>query len=260
VPGQQLNQSLIRGLNVIKAFSSERPALTLTDVAEITELDKATARRFLLTLIHEGYVRQAGRLFALTPKVLEIGFRYLSALSIPEIVQPHLESLTAEIGEATTVAILDGWDMVWVAGVSTGRIMQVGVSVGTRYPAQRTAMGRVLLASRSDEEVDRFLKWLAEQSSYAEADRIGEAIRDARDRDYATTDSELEAGLRSIAVPIRRGGPNGPVVAAMNASSIHPDMNVDKLVSVALEPLRATAHRVGLQLSTVSLPASLTSP
>jgi IclR family pca regulon transcriptional regulator len=257
VSGQQLNQSLIRGLNVIRAFSAEHPVLTLTEVATIAELDKATARRFLLTLIHEGYVRQTGRSFTLTPKVLEIGFRYLSALSIPEVVMPHLEELTGEIGEATTAAILDGWEMVWVAGVSTGRIMHMGVSVGTRYPAQRTAMGRVLLAFQPEAEIERFLEGLSGAADDGEAARIGDAIRAARADGYAATDSELEVGLRSIAVPVHRGGRNGPVVAAINASSVHPEMTIDRLRDVALEPLRVSAHRIGLEMSTLPFPQLL---
>ena len=143
----QYVQSLARGLAVIRAFDTEHPKMTLTEVAARTELTRATARRFLHTLVELGYVRTDGKIFALTAKVLQLGYAYLSGLSLPQLAQPHLEELSLELGESTSAAVLEGTDIAYIARVSTRRIMTVGITVGTRFPAYATSMGRVLLAA-----------------------------------------------------------------------------------------------------------------
>ncbi len=145
--GSDFVQSLERGLAVIKAFDSTNPELTLSEVAREAGLTRAAARRFLLTLIDLGYVRVEGRLFALRPRVLELGYAYLSSLTLPELAQPHMEELVARIHESCSVSVLDGNEVVYVARVPTHRIMRVAISVGTRFPAFATSMGRVLLAA-----------------------------------------------------------------------------------------------------------------
>ena len=144
-------QSLQRGLAVIRAFDADDPALTLSDVAKATGLAPATARRFVLTLVELGYMRAEGRLFRLSPRVLELGRPYLSSLTLPEIALPHLRDFVADVRESSSLAILDGSDIVYVAHVAAKRIMSVSVSVGTRDPAFATSLGRVLLAGQSDE-------------------------------------------------------------------------------------------------------------
>ena len=139
-------QSLERGLAVIRVFGAETPELRLSDVARATGLTRATARRFLLTLVRLGYVRQDGSNFSLRPRVLELGYAYLSALSLPEVAHPHMESLVAEVNESSSIAVLDDLDIVYVARVPTQRIMSITIAVGTRLPAYATSMGRVLLA------------------------------------------------------------------------------------------------------------------
>ena len=140
-------QSLERGLAVIRAFGADDPELTLSDVARRTDLTRAAARRFLLTLVDLGYVRSDGKHFALTPRVLELGYAYLSSLSLPEIAEPHLERLAAQVRESSSVSVLDGDEIVYVGRVPTSRIMRVSINVGTRFPAYATSMGRVLLAA-----------------------------------------------------------------------------------------------------------------
>src|SRR5579875_457972 len=135
-------QSLDRGLAVIRAFDAQHPELTLSDVARATGLTRAAARRFLHTLVELGYVRSDGRLFALRPKILELGYAYLSSLSLPEIALPHLEQLVERVHESSSVSVLDGDEVVYVARVPTKRIMAVSISVGTRFPAYATSMGR----------------------------------------------------------------------------------------------------------------------
>src|SRR5665647_13762 len=137
-------QSLERGLAVIKAFDAEDRELTLSDVARKTGLTRAAARRFLHTLVTLGYVRSDKRMFSMRPRVLELGYAYLSGLSLPEVAQPHLEELTAAVHESTSISVLDGDMVVYVARVAAKRIMAVGITVGTRFPAYATSMGRVL--------------------------------------------------------------------------------------------------------------------
>src|SRR5919202_3507385 len=144
--GAHFVQSLERGLAVIRAFSAERPQLTLSEVARATGLDRAAARRFLLTLADLGYVHSDGRSFMLAPRVLELGYAYLSSISLPEVAEPHMERLVADVHESSSVSVLDGDDIVYVARVPVSRIMTVSINVGTRFPAYATSMGRVLLA------------------------------------------------------------------------------------------------------------------
>src|SRR4051794_23692642 len=148
--GTHFVQSLERGLAVIRAFDAEAPELTLSDVARRTGMSRAAARRFLLTLADLGYVRTDGRQFSLSPRVLELGYAYLSSLSLPEVAEPHLEALVAEVRESSSMSVLDGGDIVYVARVPVSRIMTVAINVGTRFPAYATSMGRVMLAGLSD--------------------------------------------------------------------------------------------------------------
>jgi len=156
--GSTYVQSLARGLAVIRAFGADRPRLSLSDVARATDLTRASARRFLLTLESEGYVRARDGLFELTPRVLELGFSYLSAQSLPEVAQPHLETLSHTVGESSSASILDGTDIVYIARVPTRRIMSVGITIGTRFPAYVTSMGRVLLAFASADDRETYFE------------------------------------------------------------------------------------------------------
>ena len=149
-------QSLERGLSVIRVLNVPAPGLTLTDVAREAGLTRAAARRFLLTLVDLGYVRCKDRRFSLTPSVLELGYSFLSSLTLPEIAQPHLRDLVQRVHESSSVSVLDGTDVVYVAREPTQRIMTVAIAVGTRFPAYATSMGRVLLAGLDDAELDAF--------------------------------------------------------------------------------------------------------
>ncbi|WP_181783201.1 IclR family transcriptional regulator domain-containing protein [Pseudonocardia pini] len=212
-------QSLARGLAVIKAFNVDRPAQTLSDVARATGLTRAAARRFLLTLAELGYVRTDGRLFTLTPRVLELGYSYLSALSLPEVAEPHLEELVQVVHESASLAVLDGSDVVYVARVATSRIMTVSITIGTRFPAYATALGRVLLAALPPAELARRLgdpRPLTDRT-VAEPGALRDLLGDVRAAGYCIVDQELEEGLRSVAVPIRDA--TGRVVAAANVST-----------------------------------------
>jgi IclR family pca regulon transcriptional regulator len=214
-------QSLERGLAVICAFDAEHPELTLSEVARATALTRAAARRFLHTLVELGYVRTDGRLFSLRPRVLQLGYAYLSSLTLPEVAEPHLEQLVATVRESSSVSVLDRDEVVYVARVPTKRIMTVAISVGTRFPAYATSMGRVLLAGQSDAWIEEYLasvnlQPLSRYTVTKPARLRAELIR-VRERGWALVDQELEEGLRAVAAPIRDG--TGEVVAAVNISS-----------------------------------------
>src|SRR5262245_22869596 len=155
--GPDFVQSLERGLAVIRAFDGTHHELTLSDVAAATGVTRAAARRFLLTLTELGYVRSDGRYFSLSPRVLELGYAYLSSLSLPEVAEPHLEALVVEVNESSSVSVLDGSDVVYVARVPSSRIMTVAISVGTRFPSYATSMGRVLRACQPEDDLDAYL-------------------------------------------------------------------------------------------------------
>jgi IclR family pca regulon transcriptional regulator len=243
-------QSLERGLAVIRAFDGDHPQLTLSDVARRTGLTRAAARRFLHTLVELGYVRSDGRLFSLRPRVLELGYAYLSGLSLPEVAQPHMEQLVAQVGESCSISVLDGDDVVYVARVSTKRIMTVAISVGTRFPAYATSMGRVLLAAQPREVRAAYLRTVVLKPltpfTITDPAHLAVTLDSVALQGFALLDQELEEGLRSIAVPIHDR--DGAVVAAMNISASARRSTPSAIRSDLLPPLQATAREIELDL------------
>ena len=213
-------QSLERGLMVIRAFDEENRELALSDVARATGLTRAAARRFLLTLVALGYVHFDGKLFSLRPRVLELGFAYLSSLTLPEVSQPHMEGLVAKINESSSISVLDDTEVVYVVRVPTRRIMTITIAVGTRLPAYCTSMGRVLLADLAPDVLEERLSRMElrplTSRTVTERGKFLEILDGVRRQGYAMVDQELEDGLRSAAVPIRDA--TGAVVAALNVS------------------------------------------
>lgn len=252
--GAHFVQSLERGLAVIAAFDEMSPELTLSEVARKTGLTRAAARRFLLTLVDLGYVRTDGRLFSLTPRVLELGYAYLSSLSLPEIAEPHLERLVAEIRESSSVSVLDGDDIVYVARVPTSRIMRVSINVGTRFPAYATSMGRVLLAGLPEEELEEYLERVRLRPLTARTITSVSALRTevnrVRSQGWAIVNQELEEGLRSVAVPIRDA--DGRVTAAVNVSAHASRSSMDSIRREILPLLLATAARIETDLQSTA--------
>ncbi len=249
----EIVQSLDRGLSVIRAFGHGRSKLTLTEVATATGLTRAAARRFLLTLAKLGYVRMEGRQFSLRPSVLELGYAYLSGLALPEIAAPHLERLVAEVRESSSISILDGHDIVYVARVPTKRIMRIGISVGTRFPAYATSMGRVLLGGLPDLE-----KYLADvqlepitRSTVTNRDVLREMIVEARMRGYAIVDEELEEGLRSVAVPII--GADGEIIAAVNVAAHASVFSMSTMRTTVLSAVSDAARHIEEDLRTFGI-------
>lgn len=243
-------QSLERGIAVLQVFSRERPALTLSEVARLTGVTRATARRILLTLEKLGHVRSDGRLFSLTPRVLSLGWAYLSSLNLWEVAQPLMEELVEQTKESCSAATLDLPDIVYVARVPTRHIMSIAISVGTRLPASATSMGRVLLSDLPEDELDSFLanyplEPLTDRT-ITDPDVLRKTLADVRKQGWALVDQELEVGLRSIAAPIRRA--DGRTVAALNCSASAPRVSVTELRQRFLPLLLHTAEQISASL------------
>lgn len=243
-------QSLERGIAVIQVFSHEHPALTLSEVARLTGMTRATARRILLTLEKLGHVRSVGRMFSLTPRVLTLGWAYLSSLSLWDVAQPFMQELVERTRESCSAATLDLPDIVYVARVPTSRIMSITLGVGTRLPAFATSMGRVLLADLPDEEFDSFLSSTTLTAltprTITDPERLRAAVAQVRKQGWAVIDEELELGLRSVAAPIRRA--NGRTVAALNVSGSVSRVSLDDLRERILPELLRTAEAISCAL------------
>ncbi|GAB2713221.1 IclR family transcriptional regulator domain-containing protein [Streptomyces bullii] len=243
-------RSFERGLAVIRAFDADRPALTLSEVARACDLTRAAARRFLLTLADLGYVHTDGRFFRLTPRVLELGYSYLAGLTLAQIAEPHLQHLVAQVGESSSLCVLDGDDIVYLARVPTRRIMTVSVTVGTRFPAHLTSVGRVLLAHLPGEELDvrlarTELRPLTPRTITSQSALRAE-LRRVRRQGHALVDQELEEGLRSVAAPVRDR--DGEVVAGVNLAVHAGRTSVEAVRRDLLPHLLATVARIEADL------------
>jgi IclR family transcriptional regulator, pca regulon regulatory protein len=218
--GPDFVEALARGLDVLACFDDRHPRMSLTEIAEATGLARPTARRLLLTLAELGFVRLDEGRFTLTPKVLTLGMAYVGSLGLWEMAQPHLEALVAQTGESSSMAQLDGSDIVYVARVSVPKIITLRVVIGTRFPALQTSQGKVLLAAL---DAGALAATLAEPSRSGlpavpapDAKAVEDELRTIRARGWALADEELAPGIRSVAVPVRDGC--GEVRAAMNVT------------------------------------------
>lgn len=239
-------QSLQRGLAVIRAFDGDASGLTTSDVARSVGLTRAAARRFLLTLAELGYVRVEGRVFRLTPRVLELGRAYLATLTLPELAGPHLSAFVASVRESSSVAVLDGGDIVYIGQVAAKRVLSVSVTVGGRDPAFATSLGRVLLAAQGDGWLDAYVEGLElrPMTKWTIVDRakLRAELRRVNRQGWALVDQELEEGLRALAVPIR--DEEGRVVAAANVALHASRWSVESIRSSLLPQLQAAAGAI----------------
>lgn len=241
-----------RGLRVLRAFGVDAEQLTLADVARATDLNRATARRLLHTLEELGYVRRQEDRFALTPRVLELGYAYLASSAVPQLALPYVEQLSEELDEASSIGVLDGAEVVYVARVPTRRVMTVSIGLGTRFPAYRTSLGRALLCELPDDEVARI--WDASDRSdpaprtITSLAALRQALAVVRDEGVAVVDQELEVGVRSAAAPLRDAA--GRIVAAINVST-HANRTTKTALRRRIAPrVLATAHEIEQVLAT----------
>jgi len=219
-PGDTYVQSFARGLSVIRSFSASAPSQTLTEVAHRTGLTRAGARRILLTLEGLGYVESQGRQFRLTPKILDLGFAYLSSLPLWNLAEPVMEALVAEVKESCSAAVLDETDVVYVLRVPTHKIMSINLGIGSRLPAYCTSMGRMLLSGLPEDELERRLRSsaLTRRTDRTETDleKLKGLIAQARRQGWCLVNQELEEGLVSLSAPLTDR--SGRMIAAMNIS------------------------------------------
>lgn len=253
-------KSLVRGLAVLRSFNADRPRQTLAQVADNTHLARATARRFLHTLVSAGYADTDGSDFWLTPRVLELGFSYLSSLGLPAIAQPRLDNLSRQVSHSSSLSVLDGREIVYVNRVPVRGIMTVAITIGTRFPAHATSMGRVLLAGLDLRERRAYLDGaeLAALTPLTTVDKpsLEEELERVRKQGWCLVDQELEPGLRSIAAPIT--SPGGETVAAINISTQTAVSSLDEIHERFLPALLDTARSISDDLAaTEHLPKGL---
>ena len=250
-PSDSYVQSFARGLEVIRSFSASTPQQTLSEVAALTGLTRAGARRILLTLQTLGYVETDGKLFRLSPRILDLGFAYLSSLPIWNLAEPVMEDLVEEVRESSSAAVLDGLDIVYVLRVPTHKIMRTSLGVGSRLPACWTSMGRVLLGGLPDAELEARLQGhLLERfttHTTKELPALLDRIREARQQGWCLVNQELEEGLISIAAPLTNRA--GQTVAALNisgqANRTSAAMMQESLLPALLRAAQTISHMMG---------------
>jgi IclR family transcriptional regulator, pca regulon regulatory protein len=244
--GPDFVEALARGLDVLAAFGPAHRRMSLSEVAEATGLARPTARRLLLTLEELGYVRSSSGVFELTPRVLDLGSAYVSSLGLWDVARPHLEALVAATGESSSMAQLDGSDIVYVARVSVPKIIALRVEIGTRFPAAQTSQGKVLLAALPPEGLEGALAVPSRSGLPPFIGRSHEQLADelveVRARGWALADEELAPGIRSVAVPVRDR--EGSVRAAMNVTVHAAETSRETLLERHLPRLLRTAGEV----------------
>ena len=249
-PGDGYVQSFARGLEVIRSFSAKAPRQTLTEVAGRAGLSRAGARRILLTLEALGYVRSDGKLFSLSPRILDLGFSYLSSMPIWNLAEPVMEALVAQVHESSSAAVLDGTDIVYVLRVPTRKIMSISLGVGSRLPAYCTSMGRMLLSALAQDDLMALLRAsdlaARTKTTLTDAKEIAAKVAQARRQGWSLVNQELEEGLISLAAPIVDR--SGQMVAALNISGQANRTSARVMQDTMLEPLLEAARTISRQL------------
>ncbi|WP_395056915.1 IclR family transcriptional regulator C-terminal domain-containing protein [Polaromonas sp.] len=251
VPGDNYVQSFARGLEVIRSFSAQSPRQTLSEVAARSGLSRAGARRILLTLQTLGYVDTDGKHFSLTPRILDLGFAYLSSMPIWNLAEPVMEDLVEEVRESCSAAVLDGTDIVYVLRVSTHKIMSITLGVGSRLPAYCTSMGRVLLAALPEAQAIACLKAARPEAltrhTVTDLDDLRQKLAQTRKQGWCLVNQELEEGLVSMAAPIHDRA--GRTVAALNISGQANRTSARVMQETMLQPLLQAAQAISRLLA-----------
>ena len=242
---------LAKGLQVIRAFTRDHSALTLTEVAGIARMPAATARRCLLTLEELGYVTRSGRDFLLRPKVLELGSAYLESMNIEAVTRNHLEDMALKTGDSASLAVLDGTEIVYVARASVRTVLRLEAHVGSRLPAYATSMGRVLLSGLGRERLDWYFDTARIEAltdhTVTDRKRLEALIEECRRNGYSAVEDELAFGVVAVAVPVTDHA--GRVVAALNSSGHSKKLRKAQLVRDRLPMLRQVSLLISAELA-----------
>jgi IclR family pca regulon transcriptional regulator len=256
-------EAIARGLDVIRAFGPGQPSMSLAAVSAATGLPRPTTRRILLTLESLGYIRASAGGYELTPRVLDLGMSYVLSRGLWDVARPHMQELVARTRESSSIAQLDGSDIVYVARVAVPKIVTLAVTVGTRFPAMPTSLGKILLAALPVNDAERRLsipsrsgiipRWQPDVAERAKT------LREVRARGWAVTDEQLAPGIRSVAVPLRDG--DGRVIAALNVNAHAAETPLEVLTGTYLPMLLQTAGAISADWAAMhGVPQILDSP
>jgi IclR family pca regulon transcriptional regulator len=238
--------SLARGLEVIRVFTRRTPKMTLSEVAQATGMTRATVRRFLLTLVREGYVETDGKYFKLLPKILELGYSAMSSMDIWDVAQPIMNDLSEKLQESCFAAILDGDSVIYVARAHSNRFVNVGITIGSRVPAYCVSTGRVLLAALPDEKLHDYMEEVRftrfTPNTNTSKVKLRGQIDEVKLQGWSIVDQELEVGLRSISVPVRDR--HGEVLAALNVCCPAARVNPEDMRTRVLFELMEASNRI----------------
>lgn len=242
--------TLARGLSVLRSFTKERPEMTLSEVAAVTELSPAVARRCLNTLVELGYVGRKGKLFLLTPEVMGFASAFLESMNLEEVVRPYLQEVRDSTGDSSSLAVLSHFDILYLVHVSTNRMVRLVAGFGTRFPAYPTSLGRVLLAHQTEQLLE---KYLAEVKTHKLTDKTVTSVTQLRRilnrckrEGHASIQDELDYGIVSVAVPVF--GADGRILAAINCSTATTRVNQAEMVETRLPRLLAAAKNIEIEL------------
>ncbi|CAN1530041.1 IclR Transcriptional regulator [Spirosomataceae bacterium] len=238
-------QSLEKGLNVLLAFSNEKKAMTLSEVAERTDLSRAAARRFLLTYSYLGYMQNDGKHFSLTPKVLDLGYNYISSMDIIEIAKPFMVKLSKEVEESCSIGLIENKDIVYIVQEQVSRVMTVSLKVGSRLPAHLTSMGRMILAMNEglkNELLDKFDYKQLTENTIVDKNSLCLELNKIKKQGYAFVDQELEVGLRAISTPIF--SKNEKVIYALTILSPTNRFTKNEMIKRFLEPMQQACIQI----------------
>jgi len=242
--------TLERGLSVLRAFSRERPEMTLTEVAAQTGLSPAVARRCLHTLVQLGYVAKQNKRFLLTAEVMAFASAFLESMNLEQVVRPHLQEVRDETGDSSSMAVFSDPDVLYLIHVSTNRMVRLAAGVGTRFPAHATSLGRIIVAHLPEERRRAYLRNTPlnryTDRTLVDRRRLGQVLKQAAKNDYASIQDELDYGIVSVAVPVRSG--DGEVIAAINCSTATSRVDPGEMLATRLPVLRRAARAIEIEL------------
>jgi IclR family pca regulon transcriptional regulator len=242
--------TLARGLSVLRSFTRERPELTLSEVAAVTNLSPAVARRCLHTLVELGYVGKKGKLFLLTPEVMGFASAFIESMNLEEIVRPHLQEVRDKTGDSSSLAVLSNAEILYLVHVSTNRMIRLAAGFGTRFPAYPTSLGRVLLAYEKAAHIEEYIGNVDMQKlttkTVTSKSRLRKILASIRKKGYASIQDELDYGIVSVSVPVF--GPEGDILAAINCSTATTRVTMKAMVESRLPELKKAATKIEVEL------------